>query len=290
MKRVIAYARPVLSVVKSGPDTGSPGGILTFTIEVTNAGGIDARNVVVMDVLPVQYAYISSSPAGVLSDGSVIWNLGTVAAGGRRVVSLAVRAGGGVANNTPLVDVGMVTWQDGAGNSYGPVSSLVTTTIYTAPSPPPPPPSPPPPPPLSPLPTPPRPSVPRTTLPPGWAFPPLCTATNLRIDVDGQTQTICIDLYNGGGSGECHVALRINGVTEASTPVMLSTGSSQRICWTVHKSQPGNYLVEVAGQKAWFTVGAVGAGVGAAAGIVIGFFIAILLGLLVVIWRQRYLT
>ena len=130
---VIARTSPTLGVSKSGPAVGSPGGLLTFTLTVTNSGGLDAYNVTLRDVLADKYTYVSSSPAGTVSDGSVVWSLGTLAAGGTTSVSLTVRVDGSVPNATTLLDTALVTWQDGQGNSYGPATGVLGTTIYTIP-------------------------------------------------------------------------------------------------------------------------------------------------------------
>ncbi len=130
---VIARTSPLLTVSKSGPAIGSPGGLLTFNLAVTNTGGFDAYNVTLMDVLSDNYTYVSSSPAGTPSDGFVVWNLGTLAGGGSVSVSLTVRVDDGVGNGTTLLDTALVTWQDGQGNGYGPATDVLATTIYTVP-------------------------------------------------------------------------------------------------------------------------------------------------------------
>ncbi|MFA7247321.1 MAG: hypothetical protein WC169_09140, partial [Dehalococcoidia bacterium] len=132
-KEVVCYTGPTLSISKSGPATGTPGGRLTFTIDVTNSGGLSAQNVTLMDLLSDKYTYVSSNPPGALVGGNVVWNLGSLNAGGNDSISLTVEVGAAVANGTPLSNGAMVTWQDGSGNSYGPANSALTTTIYTTP-------------------------------------------------------------------------------------------------------------------------------------------------------------
>ncbi|MEM7391365.1 MAG: DUF11 domain-containing protein, partial [Verrucomicrobiota bacterium] len=60
-----------LGVTKTGPATAAVGGMLTYTITVTNRGPGDAMNVVVNDTLP----------SGLMPSGLVSSNLGTLAAG-----------------------------------------------------------------------------------------------------------------------------------------------------------------------------------------------------------------
>ncbi len=130
---IIARTSPLLTVTKSGPAVGSPGGLLTFSLTVSNSGGLDAYNVMLVDVLPDKYTYVSSSPAGTVSDGSVVWNLGTLTGGGSVPVSLTVRVDDSVGNGTTLLNTALVTWRDGQGESYGPATDVLASTIYTVP-------------------------------------------------------------------------------------------------------------------------------------------------------------
>jgi uncharacterized repeat protein (TIGR01451 family) len=130
---VIARTSPILTVTKSGPTSGSPGGVLTYSLVVTNSGGLSAQNVILTDVLPDKYTYISSNPPGSLSGGNIFWNLNSLTGGGNTSVSVTVRVNDGVANETPLINTAIVNWQDAQGNSHGPASSNLTTTIYTVP-------------------------------------------------------------------------------------------------------------------------------------------------------------
>jgi len=130
---VIARTSPILTVSKSGPAEAAPGDILTFTLTVTNDGGLPAQNVTLVDVQPDKYAYVSSNPPGTYVAGNVIWNLGPLSAGGTSTVSLTVRADAGLANGTPLINAAMVNWQDTMGTDYGPATAAVATTFYLDP-------------------------------------------------------------------------------------------------------------------------------------------------------------
>lgn len=130
---VIARTSPLLTVTKSGPAEAGAGDTITFTLNVTNSGGLSAYNVTLVDVLADNYTYVSSSPAGAASGGNVIWGLGTLASGSTTTVSLTVRVNDGVANATTLLNGAMVTWQDALGNGYGPSGSGLATTIFTVP-------------------------------------------------------------------------------------------------------------------------------------------------------------
>jgi uncharacterized repeat protein (TIGR01451 family) len=132
-KQVIARTNPLLSISKSGPVYGRPGGNLTFTININNIGGLNAQNITLVDSLPDKYSYVSSNPPGAYSGGNVIWNLGSLAPGAGTSVSLTVLVAAATTNNTPLANTAMVTWKDGAGNTYGPTSTSFITTIYSTP-------------------------------------------------------------------------------------------------------------------------------------------------------------
>jgi len=132
-KEVTARTNPLLSINKTGPAYGRPGGNLTFTISLANNGGLNAQNVTLTDTLPDKYYYVSSNPAGTQSGGNVIWNLGTLAPGAVTSVSLTVQVDGSTANNTSLANGANVSWKDPQGNTFGPAGSLLTTTIYSIP-------------------------------------------------------------------------------------------------------------------------------------------------------------
>ncbi|MGX1931293.1 T9SS type B sorting domain-containing protein [Flagellimonas sp. 2504JD4-2] len=70
------------------PDVGSN---VTFTITVTNDGPSDATNVVVSDVLPSGYSYLSDDSGGTYSGASGLWNIGTIASGGSAILNITVQ-------------------------------------------------------------------------------------------------------------------------------------------------------------------------------------------------------
>ena len=132
-KQVIARTNPLLSITKTGPVYGRPDSDLTFTIGVINFGGLNAQDVTLVDSLPGKYSYVSSNPAGTLSGGNIIWNLGSLAAEAGTSVSLTVHVNADTTNNTPLANSAMVTWKDTKGNTYGPTSTSFITTIFSTP-------------------------------------------------------------------------------------------------------------------------------------------------------------
>ncbi|MBI5100624.1 MAG: DUF11 domain-containing protein [Nitrospirae bacterium] len=75
---------------------GQAGQTITYTLNYANtSGSTQATNVVLSDILPAGTTYASSSPAattnpGVGNNGTVTWDLGTVAAGGSGSVTVTV--------------------------------------------------------------------------------------------------------------------------------------------------------------------------------------------------------
>lgn len=130
---VIAYTNPLLSIDKAGPSYGQPGGTLTYTITLSNSGGLSARNIVLIDRLATKYTYASSTPPGTHVNGAITWNLGTLASGATTSVSLSVLVDNAMPSDTPLADIATVVWRDAQGNNYGPVGASATTTIITVP-------------------------------------------------------------------------------------------------------------------------------------------------------------
>ncbi len=89
---VSANAAPILTAKKS-PDKVivNAGGSVTYTIIVTNTGDQDATNVTLTDMLDADMSLISATPnISSSSNGQLKWNLGTIAAGTSRVISLTL--------------------------------------------------------------------------------------------------------------------------------------------------------------------------------------------------------
>jgi len=277
---------PMLSLDISGPATGEPCDTLTFAIRVTNtSANIRADNVILQYILPSGSAYVSSSNGGNYLAGIVVWNLGALATAGSREVTVTITYCV-IPVGSEIISTAGAAWQCPAGITRGPVFDTSRTRIIAPPEPPPPPPPPPPEPPqpaFTPPPKP-RPSPHPPTTQSSWSEPPSMTFSNLTIENYGPQQTICIVIRSSGGPGGYTAVLKINGAVESRTPVSLSRGATRQICWTVYKSEPGNYLVEVGGQKAWFTVSD-DAGTTAVVYVIFGLFASIILGLIIIILR-----
>jgi hypothetical protein len=72
----------------------------------------------------------------------------------------------------------------------------------------------------------------------------------------GQPVTIITNVVNTGDeAGNYYVALKINGQAEQSRTVSVGPHGSQPVKFTITKSRPGTYTVDVGGQRGNFTVG-----------------------------------
>jgi uncharacterized repeat protein (TIGR01451 family) len=118
-----------LSKIVSQP-TPSVGTIVTFTITVQNAAGFSpASGVVVRDLLPAGYAYVSDDGAGSYVSATGIWSVGNVAAGGSRALDITARVlGAGSYVNAAEVTAcddpdANDTYGDGAGDDFASVST-----------------------------------------------------------------------------------------------------------------------------------------------------------------------
>lgn len=123
------YTLPNLVIDKSGPTSVNPGDICTYSIIVTNVSSASATNTVLVDYIPGLMSYVGSSPAGTAAGDNVTWNLGSIAPGGSRSVSVFLKADPSITQVSKLIDSAMATWYDAEGNSYGPAGAIVSTTV-----------------------------------------------------------------------------------------------------------------------------------------------------------------
>jgi uncharacterized repeat protein (TIGR01451 family) len=84
-----------LTIVKTdSPDPVNLGGILTYSVTVTNVSDVDAQNVVVTDTMPAHVTVISATPSQGSCTGTTC-NLGTIAAGKAAVIAYVVTVDAG---------------------------------------------------------------------------------------------------------------------------------------------------------------------------------------------------
>ncbi|MBK8492610.1 MAG: HYR domain-containing protein [Saprospirales bacterium] len=87
------------------------GGPVVFTIDVSNDGPDDALNLVVEDMLPDGFTYVSDNGAGAYNNLTGLWTIGTLAV--NSTVSLQITATvNAVWNHTNLAEVAAVVGQD----------------------------------------------------------------------------------------------------------------------------------------------------------------------------------
>ena len=83
-------SQPVLTISKTGPENLYLGRSVAYEITITNKGDAPAKDLLIEDQLPAGVKFVSASNGGKALAGIVSWNLGTLAPGSSRKVSVAV--------------------------------------------------------------------------------------------------------------------------------------------------------------------------------------------------------
>jgi uncharacterized repeat protein (TIGR01451 family) len=120
---------PILEIDKTGPGGAFPGQVIVFTITVRNTGTAPARRVNVIDTLPPNCTFIDSDPAGKVAGGKLTVELGEIAAGASKTLTVRCRAPnreGVLVTNTALADI---PGGSGAGPATATVSIGMTTNV-----------------------------------------------------------------------------------------------------------------------------------------------------------------
>ncbi|MBN1391362.1 MAG: DUF11 domain-containing protein [Sedimentisphaerales bacterium] len=93
--------QPVLAVSKSGPDQQYIGKTVSYKIVVTNKGDTAATDTVLTDSIPSGVSAVNASDGGKVSGSSIVWNIGTLAAGASKTVTVSYSAStAGTISNT----------------------------------------------------------------------------------------------------------------------------------------------------------------------------------------------
>jgi uncharacterized repeat protein (TIGR01451 family) len=95
---------PILAITKVGPAKAGLLTLVTYSITVSNPSAVPATSLVVTDTLPAGMSYVSSTPAGTVSGTTVTWNMGDLAPGASKIISLVLKADA-VGTWTNIVDV-----------------------------------------------------------------------------------------------------------------------------------------------------------------------------------------
>jgi uncharacterized repeat protein (TIGR01451 family) len=89
----VAVGEAKLSVLKTGPARRIVNRPATYQITVSNPGTIALTGVRVLDKIPADITFVSATSGGQRVADQVQWDLGTIPAGGRKVVQMVVRSG-----------------------------------------------------------------------------------------------------------------------------------------------------------------------------------------------------
>ena len=86
--------QPVLAIEKTGPKTEWIGRAISYDIVVSNKGNSPATETVVTDTIPANVSEVKVSDNGQVTAGRVTWNLGTLAAGASRKLTVSYKPAG----------------------------------------------------------------------------------------------------------------------------------------------------------------------------------------------------
>ncbi|HYV20457.1 MAG TPA: fibronectin type III domain-containing protein [Verrucomicrobiae bacterium] len=122
---------PVLTISKTdGPDPVLAGANLTYTLNWSNTGNMDATSLVVTDTVPANTTFVSATGGGTESGGVVTWTAPTLAAGASGSAQLVVRVTSPLANGTVLTNS---TYSADCAETAKVNGAAVTTTVTSAP-------------------------------------------------------------------------------------------------------------------------------------------------------------
>jgi uncharacterized repeat protein (TIGR01451 family) len=140
----VAAPEPVLHLAKNAaPAAPLAGGLLTYTITVSNTGGAAAEGIVVSDVLPSQVQYAADNRGGSYSTTThqLLWEGWSVGAGGEISATVVVTIGAEVTPTTVLTNSAYLYYGTGAPLAAQSVEEVagacmpltgVTLTVVTA--------------------------------------------------------------------------------------------------------------------------------------------------------------
>jgi uncharacterized repeat protein (TIGR01451 family) len=120
-----AVKKPVLTITKAAPDKIFAGSNFTYTIEVANKGDAVSKATTVVDTLPKGVVASAASDGGQIAPGRATWNLGDLAPGASKKVTLTVRA-------TEMGDARNTVTAQGA--CADPVSAAASTMVSGIPA------------------------------------------------------------------------------------------------------------------------------------------------------------
>ena len=97
---------PVVALVKTGPETASPGESIEYEVTWLNGGPAPSQNAVVVDTLPQGLEFVSASHGGRYDAArrTVTWKLGTLPVGASDTLLLTVKVSSGAAVGSVIVN------------------------------------------------------------------------------------------------------------------------------------------------------------------------------------------
>ncbi|HEV8201840.1 MAG TPA: fibronectin type III domain-containing protein [Candidatus Polarisedimenticolia bacterium] len=122
---------PVLTISKTdGPDPVAAGANLTYTLNWSNTGNMNASGVVVTDTLPANTTFVSATASGTRSGSVVTWNVGALNASAGGSAQLVVKVNSPLANGTTLTNS---TYAIDSNETSPVAGGAVTTTVSSVP-------------------------------------------------------------------------------------------------------------------------------------------------------------
>lgn len=86
------WVSPKIAVSKSAPEAVGVNSDVDYEIVVRNVSSVEAREVRIEDVIPDSMRYVSSVPVGQRNSKTLLWEIGTLAAGATRTIRLTTQA------------------------------------------------------------------------------------------------------------------------------------------------------------------------------------------------------
>ena len=119
------WTAAVLQVKNSGPAMAAVGSALTYRIDVSNPGGLPAKDVQISNPVPDGLSYVGSNPPAEAVENVLRWRLGDLGVGQRRAIEVNFRAAkeGSVVNCVDAIAAGGLK-----------VSDCATTTVAATPA------------------------------------------------------------------------------------------------------------------------------------------------------------
>ena len=127
----VMVVQPVLEIAKTGPERVFIGRNVTYTIQVENTGDATSANTVVTDVIDAKTQFVSASDGGTFEGGKVVWNLGSLAEGASRELSVTVKPmdKGRISNNASATGVCATAVSDAASTEIEGIPAVLLEVI-----------------------------------------------------------------------------------------------------------------------------------------------------------------